>query len=366
MKKVSKILALALSASLTAAALSACGGAGNSSGAASAAGSATGSKELNLYTWDQTVSPDVLKAFEKESGIKVNFSSFDTDETMLSKLETAKGGDYDLIIADDYIIQTAIEEKLVAKLDKSKLANIGNVDPVYQKQFYDPSDEYTVPFVAGVQTIVYNPEAVGKEITGYADLWDPAFKDSLGVIGNFRVINGMALKVLGESYNTEDVAKIDKAGEKLKSLAPNIRLILDTNLQDSLISGEINAAIMYTSQVTQSLMANDKLKAVFPKEGIGFGIMAGFVPSKAPHADAAHKLLDYLLEPENAAKCAEYNGYYITNKAGVDKLDPKYKSYLSLPADVDLKNMEMIKPVGAKASAEHEKVWTAFKAAAGQ
>ena len=96
---------------------------------------------------------EVLDAFTAETGIKVNYSSFDTDETMLAKLETAKGGDYDVVIADDYIIETAIAEGLVMELDKSKIANIGNVNPVYQGQFFDPEDAYTVPYGAGVQTM---------------------------------------------------------------------------------------------------------------------------------------------------------------------------------------------------------------------
>ena len=111
---------------------------------------------------------EVLDAFTAETGIKVNYSSFDTDETMLAKLETAKGGDYDVVIADDYIIETAIAEGLVMELDKSKIANIGNVNPVYQGQFFDPEDAYTVPYGAGVQTIVYNPDLVDIEISGYA------------------------------------------------------------------------------------------------------------------------------------------------------------------------------------------------------
>lgn len=94
------------------------------------------------------------------------------------------------------------------------------------------------------------------EISGYEDLWDAALESSLGITSNFRVMNGMALKIAGESYNTEDVAAIEAAGAKLLELAPNIRLIKDDNLQDDLISGEISAGVMYTSQVTMACLAN--------------------------------------------------------------------------------------------------------------
>lgn len=319
---------------------------------------------LNLFTWEGMFPQDVLDEFTKETGIEINYSNFDFDETMLAKLEAAKGGDYDLVIADDYILETVIGEKLAQKIDKSKVPNFKNINSLYQGQFYDPKDEYTVPYGAGVQTIVYNPDEVKIEITGYADLWDESLKDSLGTIANHRVINGMALKVLGESYNTEDLDTIRAAGEKLLALAPNIRLIKDDNLQDDLLSGEIDVAVMYTSQVTAAVLANPDLKIVFPEEGIGFGIMAQFIPSKAPNPDAAHKFIDFILRPDVSARCFEYLGYYCTNKAADDLINPDFADMLTLPDDFE-GDMEMIKAVGADAEEEHAKVWTEFKVACG-
>ena len=160
-----------------------------------------------------------------------------------------------------------------------------------------------------MQTIVYDPSAVDIEIQGYADLWDPSLASNIGITSNFRVMNGMALKVMGESYNTEDTAVIEEAGKKMLELAPNIRLIKDDNIQDDLLSGEIGAAVMYTSQVTMAMLANPELKVVYPEEGIGFGVMGMFIPSKAPHSDAAYKFMEYILDPEVAAQCFEYIGY---------------------------------------------------------
>ena len=194
-RKLNSVLALALAGSL--ALLSGCGQAASSSEGASSA-AASGDTLLNLYTWEGMFPQEVLDGFTAETGIQINYSSFDTDETMLAKLEAAKGGDYDLVIADDYIVETAISEGLVAKLDKTKLSNLGNVNPIYQGQFFDPEDAYTVPYGAGVQTIVYDPALVEKPITCYADLWDESLKDNLAVIGNYRVVDGMALKVLGD------------------------------------------------------------------------------------------------------------------------------------------------------------------------
>jgi spermidine/putrescine-binding protein len=321
--------------------------------------------QFTLYTWDEMFPQDILDGFEKDSGIKINYVHFDYDETMLTRLQSTGGGGYDLVIADDYIIEAAIAEELVQKLDKSRLANYGNINPVYQRQFYDPDDEYTVPYGAGVQTIVYNPETVKIPVDGYASLWDRSLVNSVGIIENYRVINGMALKVLGQSYNVEDLSLIRRAGDRLLELAPNIRLIRDDDLQDEIISGEISAAVMYTSQVTMAKMENPGLEVVFPREGIGFGIMAGFIPAKAPNPEAAYAFLNYILDPERGARCFEFLGYYSTYSASDPLISGEYRDFLTLPEGFN-EDMEMIQNVGPEAEEVHSLIWTAFKAASGQ
>lgn len=347
-----KFIALIISAMLTAFSFAGCG-----------TGDSAADERLVLFTWEGMFPQEVLDGFTEETGIKITYANFDYDETMLTKLEAANGSDYDVVIADDYIIETVIEKGLAQKLDTAKISNYGSINPVYQGQFFDPEDEYTVPYGAGVQTIVYNPKTIEHEITGYADLWDESLKSNVGIIANFRVINGMALKVMGESYNTEDIAVIEQAGEKLLELAPNIRLIKDDNTQDDLISGEIGAAVMYTSQVTMAKMADPSLKIVFPKEGIGFGVQGMFIPSDAPNAEAAYKFIDYILRPEVSARCYEYLGYYCTNKDADALISEEYREFLTLPKDFSQDSMEMIGNISSDALAAHDKAWTAFKAA---
>lgn len=350
MKMKKKILILSLALSLAA-----------SSALCLASCSAEKKETLNLYTWAGMFPEDVIDNFENEYGIEINYVNFDYNETMLSKLEAAGGGDYDIVIADDYIIEAAISEGLVSKLDKEKIPSIGNVNPIYTGQFYDPTDEYTVPYGAGVQTIVYNPANVSVDINGYADLWDPSLADSVGIISNYRVICGMALKIDGTSYNTESIDEIKAAGERLKELAPNIRLIKDDNIQDDLLTGEIDAAVMYTSQVTLAKMTDPSLEVVYPEEGIGFGIMGMFIPSKAPNSDAAHKFIEYILDPEVSAKCYEYLGYYCTNLAAEEHISEEYRSFLILPHEFTADKMEMIGNITPEADAAHLEIWTEFR-----
>lgn len=315
--------------------------------------------ELNLYTWDGMFPQEVLTGFEKETGIKINYSNFDYDEDMLAKLEETKGGDYDLVIADDYIIDLAIQEGLAQKLDTGKIPNFGNINPLYQGFFYDEKNEYTVPYGAGIPLIVYDQDAVGFEITSYEDLWNPALANNVAIVGNYRVIDGIALKTMGESFNTEDLDTIRAAGEKLYQLAPNIRLISDSNTQDYILSGEVSAAFMYTSQVNTALAANPELSVAYPSEGLGFGIMAGFVPSQAPNADAAHAFLDYILRPEISAQCFEYIGYYCTTKTAEEYISEDMKKSLIVPDSVT--SGEIIQNISQDAEDLHAEIWKNFQ-----
>lgn len=315
--------------------------------------------ELNLYTWADMFPQEVLDDFEDQTGIEINYSNFDYDEDMLAKLEETNGGDYDFVIADDYILELIEQEGLAQDLDKSKLANYDNINPVFQGQFYDDDDSFTIPYGAGIPLIVYDPALVDIEMKGYSDLWDPSLEDSVAVIGNYRVINGITLKTMGESFNVEDLDTIQRAGDKLLELAPNIRAIEDNNTQDLLISGEVSAAFMYTSQVYNALNARDDLVVVYPEEGLGYGIMAGFIPSDAPNADAAYAFIDYLLDPEVSAKCFEYIGYFCTNKAAEDYIDESVKAALVLPENAA--EGEFIENVSQEAEDLHAEIWNNFK-----
>jgi spermidine/putrescine-binding protein len=322
---------------------------------------------LVLYTWSDMFPQEILSGFEKETGIRVQYVNFDENETMYARLKADRRGSYDLIIADDYMVENIVLEGLARKLDRSRLSNYNNINPLYQKQFYDPADEYTIPYGAGVQTIVYDPQLTGIPIRGYIDLWNPALVQKVGLIGNFRVINGMALKVLGQSYNTNDLSIIHTAGEFLKTLAPNVRLIRDDKLEDELVSGEVAVAVMYTSQVTMAKLERPDLEVVYPPEGIGFGIMAAFIPPNAPNADAAYAFLNYILDAENGARCFEYLGYYSTFSASDRFIAARYRDFLTLPENfMDFGSMEMIQNIHPDAEFLHNRIWTEFKSTAGQ
>ena len=314
-------------------------------------------KELVLYTWEGLFPQEVLTDFEDETGIRIISSNFDSNETMFEKVQQSDGKDYDLVIGDDYIIEQIVNNGLAKELDKEKLKNYDNINPLYQSQFYDPENRYTIPHGAGIPLIVYDPEQVDFEIQGYEDLWNPALEDKIATIASYRAVEGMVLLTMGKSMNEQDPAVIKEAGEKLKELAPNIRMIQDTNTQNALLNGEASVGILYTSQVIAALAENPDLKVVYPKEGLGFGIMNFFIPKNAPDTEEAYAFLDYILEPEVAAKCFDFVGYYCTNKAADELVNP------DLVVQDSVTKGEIIQNVSTEAEEAYNQNWTEFKAA---
>ena len=320
------------------------------------------SRDLVLYTWEEMFPQEILNSFERETGIRVIYRTFETNEEMWDNLVENSGGAYDLVIADDYIVELVTYFGLAQRLNKSRIPNFSNIDSFFQRKLYDPDDEYTVPYGAGVKTIVYDPSRVSIDIRGLGDLWDSSLRNSVGIMGNYRVINGMALKTMGKSYNNSIVTDIAAAGKFLMQLIPNIRIMKDFGLEEDLIAGNISVAVMYTDQVMKSRLERPELRAVFPSEGIGFGTMPAFIPVGAPNADAAHRFLNYILDPERGARCFEYLGYYCTFDASKRYINPRLEEFLIMP---QFTNFESMHNINQEAEDEHWRVWEIFTEALG-
>jgi spermidine/putrescine transport system substrate-binding protein len=318
-------------------------------------------KVLNIFTWDKYIPQNVLNQFKKETGIKINYSNFESNEEMLTKLKAAKGGSYDIVIASDYILDIARKSNLLSQLDKKKIPNYKNIDPAFQSQYYDSKNQYTVPYIAGTPLIVYDPKKVKIDIKGYNDLWNPALKDSVVTLDDQRNIIGITLKTLGKSFNTTDAATLKKAKEKLFKLKPNIRALDYNTPQNLLLNGEASVAYMFTAQVVAALNKRPDLKVVYPKEGMGFGIDNVVIPKNAPHKNAAHKFLNFILKPKVGADISSQLLYLCPNKAARKYLPKSFLNNraLYIPSSI-LGKTEFIKDVG-KATKTYDQIWTEFK-----
>lgn len=324
--------------------------------------SAEEEKVLNIFSWDGYVDyASVIQPFEQQTGIKVNYAPFSTNDEMFKKLQENGASEYDLVIASDYILNTARQEGLMLPLDKEQLPNFANLDERFISQYFDPDNEYVVPYMSGIPLIVYNPDMVQIEIDGFEDLWDPSLADSIGLIDDARVSIGMVLLSMGQSMNTTDDAVLAQAKEKLFALRENIHVLEYENLHNSLISGDISVAYTFTPYVALALDANPNLKVVWPKEGLGFGIDGAFIPANAPHPDNAHTFLNYLLDGQVAATTAEWQYYCTPNAAAQEFLSDAYKNNPVFNGIYDrIGDAEYVMNLGADES-KFQDIWTEFK-----
>lgn len=315
---------------------------------------------LNIFTWNGYIDDATLKAFSDETGVKINFSTFSTNEEMIVKMKGAPG-EYDVILASDYALNILKKADLLLPLNKELLPNYANLAPSYLSKYFDEENAYTVPYTAGTPLIVYDPAQVDFEITGYEDLWDARLRDSVVILDDARNMIGVTLKTLGHSLNTIDDAALEQAKEKLMSLRPNIRSFNYDSPHQDLISGEVSVAYMFTPFTMIALSERPDLKIVYPKEGLGFGIDALVISKNAPHPANAHKLLNYLLNGKVAANTAQTQYYMSPNAAAAEFMDEGFKTNpaIAVPAEL-LEKAEFIMDLGDVES-KYQAIWQEFK-----
>ena len=325
-------------------------------------GCAGAKKELVIFSWADYIDPELLAEFTEKTGIEINYNYFSSEEEMLSKLEAVNGGEYDLVLASDYIINITRQENLIKEIDKSKVPNYKHLNEKYLKQYFDPDGLYTVPYVAGTPLIVYDPAKVTCEITGFNSLWDPSLKDQLVVMDHMRNVIGFTMKSMGYSLNETDPAVIAEAGEKLLTLKPNIRALDGDTPHEKLISGECTIGYVFTSQVSAVLAERPDFKVVYPVEGMGFGIDAFFMPINAPHEAEALEFLNYMCDPEISARASVFTQYINCNTAATEYLlaDFLANEAVNIPAEI-LGEIEFMQDISAEATEQMNEIWNTFK-----
>ena len=327
---------------------------------------ATSNNELVLYSWEGYLPSDVLDAFTEATGITWRYSTFDSNEEMLIKLGSNGATQYDLVLASDYIISDAVRANLALPLNKELISRFADIDPSFQSHFYDPKNEYTIPFAAGSPLIIYDPALVDVPIRGYDDLWNPALENSLAVFDDARLMVGFTMKTLGGSLNSTDAELIAQAGEKLQGLAPNIKALQYSTGGERIVSGEVSVSFVFTPHMLYAIKERPDLKVVYPEEGLGFGIDAFFIPANAPNAEAAHAFLNYILEGSVSAELSEYAGYMncVSTARAFMSSDILNNEYLYIPADI-LEDAEFMQDIPFEATEQIETVWENFKASLG-
>jgi len=315
-------------------------------------------KVLNLFNWSEYLPSKVIKDFEKETGIKVNYGTYSSNEEMFAKLSTGKG-QYDLAVASLYYVDVLIKEGFVEEIGKENIPNIKNIGAEFLGTHADPEDKYSIPYLWGEELIVINTDLVDKEVTSFEDLLDPVFKNSLVVLDDPRSMIGSALVVLGYSPNSTDEREIEEAGEWLKKLKPNIKVYDNDNAKGLLISGEVKGGFVFGAEASLAIRENKAIKKIYPKEYLSLWQDNFVIPKGAAHKENAIKFIDYVLRPEVSKEIVMEYPYLNPNVEALKLLPEDVRKELEVPAQ-ELKRGVHAIDVG-EATLIYDRVWSQLK-----
>lgn len=318
-------------------------------------------KTLNIFTWTYYVPDEVVELFTDATGIQVNYADTLGNEDMLAKLNSSTG-QYDIVVCSGPYIATMAQLGLLAEIDSARIPNFGNINPAYQGQYFDPDNKHTVPYTNYMPMIVYNPDMVDFEVTGFKDLWREEFKAKLSCVADMRDVMGMAQKKLGISLNETDPVKMAEVGKELETLKPNLLSLNDDTPHNLLVEGAAAAGFMYGSQIVAAQEVLPQLKVVYPEEGLAFGSDSMVVPEGAPHMDAAYIFLNYILDGRVSAYASTLINYGSCNTAATEFLPDEYRANATVNAPEDLvATAEMVMPLDADTQKVYDDIWVNFR-----
>jgi spermidine/putrescine-binding protein len=254
-------------------------------------------QELNLFAWSKYIPEAVVEGFTKETGIRVNYEEFASGEEMLSKM-LAGGTAYDVVQPPDYIAEALIQAKLLSKLDATKLSNLNNILPEFLRMPHDPTQEYTVPYMAGTVGIVVNTERVKDPIRGFKDVFQPKHANRIVAVNDNRELVTWALYTLGLGANELTPENLAKAKPLIAEWVKLIKVYDSDSPKNHLLNNEVDLGIVWSGEAAALYNENKKFAYILPQEGAHLFVDVLAVPSVSKNKDAAHRFINYILRPE--------------------------------------------------------------------
>jgi putrescine transport system substrate-binding protein len=333
-------------------------------------------REVRVYNWSDYIDPEVLTEFTKETGIKVVYDVFDSNEVVETKL-LAGGSGYDIVVPTGPFLSRQITAGVFQKLDKSKLPNLKNTWPVINERtaLYDPGNDYSINYMWGTTGIGYNEDKIKERMADApVDSWDLIFKPE--IVSKFKDcgiflldapddIIPIALLYLGLDPNSKKQEDLDKAGELLAKIRPNIQKFHSSEFINALANGDICIAVGYSGDILQARTRADEAKNgvkigyKIPKEGAQMWFDQMAIPADAKNVAEAHEFLNYMLKPEVIAKASNYVNYANGNLASHQFITKEILEDTSIfPDEATLKRLFVKEPYDAKTQRAVTRIWT--------
>ncbi|NCE63256.1 spermidine/putrescine ABC transporter substrate-binding protein [Pseudoflavonifractor sp. 524-17] len=336
------------------------------SGTASRPGGEPGGKgEVNVFNWGEYIDESLLETFEEQTGIKVNYKTFPDNETLYSTLQSSMG-EYDVIIPSDYMIARMIDEEMLERIDLNNIPNYEKISDSYKHLDYDPGNEYSVPYTWGTVGLIYNTTMVSEAPTSWKALWDEQYKGQILMFDNSRDCIGIALKVLGYSFNTTDEAQIKEAVDLLIEQAPLVQAYVMDQIFDKLEVGEAAMGPYYAGDAITMMESNPDLAFVLPEEGANLFVDAMCIPKGAPNKENAEAFINFMCSDEAAVANCEYIGYSTPSDSAREKLEPELaQNPIAYPDEETLSRCETFINLPEEILKLYDSEWLRLKGAGG-
>ncbi len=297
---------------------------------------------LNVYNWGEYIAVDdgeegafdVNAAFEELTGIDVVYSNFASNEELYAKLKMG-GSQYDIIIPSDYMVSRMINEGMLNKLNYDNIPNFAYTNPQFVNPDYDPTNEYSVPYLWGIVGIIYNTTLVDADddVFSWDILWNEKYANNILMFSNSRDTFGIALKRLGYSFNTTDESAIRAAAQSLIEQKPIVQAYVMDEIFDKMIGGEAALAPYYAGDAITMMEDNPDLAFAVPQEGTNIFVDAMCIPKTAKNQEAAEMYINFMCETLVALKNAEYVGYATPHTEAFTYLDEETQMSVTYPDD---------------------------------
>lgn len=322
---------------------------------------------INVYNWGEYISNgtedsmDVNEEFTRRTGIGVNYTTFDSNESLYSKL-AGGGADYDIIIPSDYMISKLIDQGMLTELDFNNIPNFEFIDEKFRDPDYDPGSKYSVPYTWGLVGIFYNKEHIPEPPTSWSVLWDEQYSGKILMFDNPRDAFAIAHSRLGYSLNTTEKDQWNEAAMMLKEQKPLVQAYVMDQIFDKMESGEAWLAPYYSGDAGVLVGENDNIGFMFPEEGTNYFVDAICIPATSSHKAEAEAYINFMCDPEIAGANMDYVGYSTPETAAKEYISEEaVENPIFYPDDDILENTEVFVNLPQETSMLVDTLWAEVK-----
>ena len=308
--------------------------------------------EVNVLNWTSYIPYEIIRDFEKEYNIKVNYGTYSSNEELLAKISSSKEGTYDLIFPSDYMVELMIERDMLDEIDINKINNYSNINPLFLNQNFDRTNKYSLPFLAATTVITVNRQNITDDITSYNDLFKSEYKNNVVLLDDQRIVIGMALQANGYSMNEVDKDKLEDAKEWLLKLNDNVKAFDSDSPKTFLITNEVDLGVIWNAEAIIAKEENPNIEIVYPKDGFAISLDNYALVKGGKNKENAYKFIDYLLRPEVNKKITDEYPYINTGLYSKNVSDEELIYILN--------NASYVENIGSNIST-YDKIWAEIK-----